>query len=135
MIANRRVVLPVLLLLAACGDATGPFFEPTLVGRWGSSTALLVGLRVAAELQLGCNSVGTDDPVRMGPDGEFSFVGDYSMSGGTMSRIRARVTGRIENDVVTLRLDILRDGWGSSEYVLRRGVDPGYDTDPPFCPQ
>ena len=61
--------------------------------------------------------------------------GDYHTSGLVVGRIRARATGRIEDDVVTLTLDVLQDGWASSEYVLRRGVDPGYDTDPPICPQ
>ena len=109
-----------------------------MVGRPGrdmDNLDRMSGGMVAAELQLGCASVGTDDPVRVGPDGEFSFVGDYHTSGAVMGHIRARVTGRIENDVVTLSLDILREGWASGEYVLRRGVDPGYDTDPPFCPQ
>jgi hypothetical protein len=137
MTANSRLAIPALLLLAARGDATGPGLERTLIGRWGSNDALLVGLRVAAELRVGCSSVGTDDPVLLDPDGTFSFEGVYLASGAYTNPPRARVTGRIdiEGQVVTLSVDVQRDGWPSFDFVLRQGVDPGFDTEPPMCPQ
>jgi hypothetical protein len=37
--------------------------------------------------------------------------------------------------VVTLTIDVLGDDLPGEPYTLQRGIDPGFEDDPPMCPQ
>lgn len=128
-----------LILLAAigCSHDAGEPSGYTLYGQWGSSgeaPAQLIGLGVAAELQLACSSVGTHKPVVLGSDSTFGFTGTLRTSVAESPEPRARVQGHWEGDVVNLDFDILDDGLPGWSYTLERGVDPRFQDQPPSCP-
>jgi hypothetical protein len=129
-----------LVLVAAlgCGHDADESSGPILYGQWGSigdAPAQLLGLGVAAELQLLCSAVGTNTPVELGPDNTFEFSGRLRTSMLESREPTARVQGRLQGETVTLTVDILGDNLPSSRYTLERGVNPHFEDQPPSCPQ
>ncbi len=125
-----------LLLLAGCGDDMNAPAGPLLLGQWGTageSPALLIGLRVGAELQLACSSVGTDRPVELGADGRFAFRGRWHTSSSVRQEVMAQVTGQVAGALVTLSVDVLEDDTPGEALTLRQGVDPDFEDLPPVC--
>jgi hypothetical protein len=86
--------------------------------------ALLVAV-IGAELDLGCSSVGTDDPVELGPDGSFAFSGRMQLSGLAFDPPRATVEGRVHGDAVTLTLDFTMTTCPHSPTPSSRVSTPG----------
>ncbi len=110
----RTAGLALVLLLGGCGEDTSAPGVAVLVGQWGVAgefPARLIGLHVAAELQFGCTSVGTDEPVELGPDGRFVFEGRFRPSGLALGGgQKARVLGQVIADEVSLTVDVIGDG-------------------------
>ena len=129
--------LALLLVLGGCGEGTSGPLGPILLGLWGlagESPARLTGLHVAAELQLLCSSVGTNQPVELDSGGHFAFEGRLHTSRLTSEKRTAQVTGQLEADRVTLTIDVLGDGNAPRTLILDAGVDPGFGALPPVCP-
>lgn len=125
------------LLLCSCGEGTSAPSGPLLLGQWelaGDSPALLIGLRVAAELQLACSSVGINEPVELSLEGHFAFEGRLHTSTLTTESPKAQVSGRVEAERVSLTVDVLGDGVPAQTLTLHAGVDPAFDELPPICP-
>ncbi len=101
----RTAGLALVLMLGGCGEDTSAPGVAVLVGQLGVAgefPARLIGLHVAAELQFGCTSVGTDEPVELGPDGRFVFEGRFRPSGLALGGgQKARVLGQVIADEVS----------------------------------
>jgi hypothetical protein len=133
----RIVGLALLLVLGGCGEGTNGPPGPILLGQWGvagESPARLTGLHVAAELQLPCSSIGTNQPVELDSDGHFAFEGRLHTSQLTRDDRTAQVTGELHEDRVTLTIDVPGDSDAPHSLILDAGVDPGFDARPPMCP-
>jgi hypothetical protein len=129
--------LALLLVLGGCGEGPSGPPGPILLGQWGvtgDSPARLTGLHVAAELQLPCSSIGTNQPVELDSGRHFAFEGQLHTSQLTSEHRTAQVTGELDGDRVTLTIDVPGDGDAARTLVLDAGVDPGFDSLPPSCP-
>ena len=133
----RIAGVALVLLLAGCGEETSAPAGPLLVGQWGvigDSPASLVALRVAAELQFGCSSIGVHHAVELLPEGRFAFEGRMQRSGIASGGLKARVSGRVEAERVILTADVLDDDVPPQSLTLQAGVDPRFDRNPIPCP-
>jgi hypothetical protein len=126
-----------LLVLSACGDEPSAPGDLLLLGQWGvagESPAQLIGLRVAAELQFPCSSVGTNEPVGIDHNGHFTFFGRLHTSGISSGSREAQVRGHVEGEHVRLTVDVRGDGVVAQTLTLQAGVDPAFEDLPPTCP-
>jgi hypothetical protein len=133
----RMIVMALTLLSVGCGNDTSAPGGAVLVGQWGvagEAPARLVGLRVAAELQFACSSVGVNEPVELGHDGRFAFEGRLHTSGLTSASQTAQVSGQVVGERVSLTMNVLGDGVPAQSLTLHAGVDPAFEQLPPTCP-
>lgn len=119
--------------LAGCGESTAPVPSgPLLFGRWGTAEgagALLMADSSSALLVIGgCSTIHSTTRIALASDGAFAFRGRYQPAGGLLAKPPlAELRGQIQDDVVSLTVDVLDDGHPPYPLVLQHGVEPPSD--------
>jgi hypothetical protein len=133
MIARASALIAALLVSSGCGDGAAAPSGRELVGTWGSSEVLLIGLYAGAELRIPCTVFIIDDAIVLNDDNSFSATARVNGPGLTAGSLPVvRLTGSVAGNEVTIALPA-SPATTAATYVLVDGVTPAPEDEVP-CP-
>ncbi len=123
MTITRARLLPVCLLVAACGSEP-PAFVPA--GQWVAPEAHLTVADSGTFLELVCRDARLPAVLPLDGHGRFSVDTTIAEYGIRLNVYRVRVAGQLEDGTLRLTVTPLESGPGSQSFQLHSGTAPQF---------
>ncbi len=126
-VLNRKGVLALVLLLAACGGSSPLLLNRVPVGIWGGDDAGLIVTETGAHVHIGCTNGDVNGSMPVDAEGRFQVVGTYNVNAYPVDRgilHPARFNGATDGQTLTLTVTLTDTGEVLGPVALTYGVQP-----------